>query len=44
MRVVLVTASLPKYSVYDAQLSVVKALKHAGIAMGTNFKVLPPLF
>jgi CTP synthase len=39
VRVVLVTASLPKYKVYDSQLSVVKALKHAGIAMGINFKI-----
>ena len=39
VRVVLVTSSLPNFTVYDSLLSVVKALKHAGIALGTNFKI-----
>jgi CTP synthase len=39
VRVVVVTSSLPRFKVYDSLLSVVKALKHAGIAMETNFKI-----
>lgn len=38
-RIVLVTSSLPRFQVYDSLLSIVKALKHAGIAMATNFKI-----
>ena len=38
-RVVLVTCQLPRFKVYDSLLSVVKGLKHAGIAVATNFKI-----
>jgi CTP synthase len=39
VRVVVVAPSLPRYKAYDSLLSVIKALKHAGIAMETNFKI-----
>lgn len=39
VRIVLVTSSLPRFKVYDSLLSVIKGLKHAGIAMSTNFKI-----